>query len=130
MIGFDFNKVSQWVGNKTKLASKWVGNQASGVVKTVKNIIEFPAKVLEAVKLYTKLTTNAIIKNGKPILDSLSYTAGFMSDRAYDWFGSKRRADTINVKGKEYTKLYDDQHGVAYDDEKYIYSISWYRTGF
>ena len=121
MIGFDFNKVSQWVGNKTKGVAQFIGNKAKKIIDTVKAVVDFPKFVLDAVKIYTELTHRSIIKNSKPLLDGLEYISAFISDKAYDWIGNKRRNDTINIKGKVLTKLYDDEHAVCYQDDKFLY---------
>ena len=121
MLGFNFGTIKQWVGEKAKNISQWVGDKAKQVGKVVKDIVDLPAKVIEAVKLYGELTANAIIKTGKPLLKGIEKLASFISDKAYDWFGNNRRSDKVTIDGKELTKLYDDQHAVAYTDNKYCY---------
>ncbi len=121
MLGFNLNKVKQWIGDKANKAKRFVGDKVTEVVDAVKNIVQFPAKIIEAVKLYSEITAKSVVKMGKPILDRLAYTASTMADRAYDWLGKRRRADKIKIKGTEYTKVYDDKHGVAYEDDKNLY---------
>lgn len=121
---FGFNPIKnafQWIGSKAKKVQRTVGQAANHVVKKVIDIVNFPKWVIDNVNIYKDITKNSILKQGKPVLDALTRVAAYMSDTAYHWTGAKRRADEITIDGKKYTKLYDDQHGIAYEDDNYCY---------
>lgn len=109
---------ARWIGDTAKKGGKWIGDNVKSAVKAV---TEFPKFILDAIVLYNKLITDTVIKTGKPILNGLAYIASFISNRTYDWLGTRRRPDKINIKGQEFTKLYDDQNAVAYEDKTGVY---------
>jgi len=121
MLGFNPGKGFQWLGNQAKKAQRAVGQAANNVVKKIVDIVNFPKWVIDNVNLYKDITKNSIIKIGRPVLDSLTRIAAVMSDSAYHWTGAKRRANEITVDGKKFKILYQDQHGVAYEGDKYCY---------